>query len=217
MSTDSQRHWNEIYRTARAEELSWFQPHARVSLELTRLALPDKSAHILDVGGGASNFVDDLLADGYRRVTVLDLAPAALALARARLGPAAGRVTWIEADVLDLPIETASIDLWHDRAVFHFLTHPDQRAQYGAQVRRTVRSGGFVLVATFASDAPPRCSGLSVMRYTPEELHGAFGDGFELVASRREVHQTPREVAQPFTYCLCRFDPNDSGSATIGS
>lgn len=205
MATDAQRYWNKIYGGARAEELSWFQPQARVSMELTRLALPDKAAHILDVGGGASRFVDDLLADGYRHVTVLDLAPAALALARERLGPSAAQVTWLEADVLSLPLEAASVDLWHDRAVFHFLTAPDQRAQYLAQVRRTLRPGGFVLVATFANDGPPRCSGLPVMRYDAEGLHGEFGDGFELVATRREVHQTPREVAQPFTYCLCRF------------
>jgi SAM-dependent methyltransferase len=206
MSTDAQRHWNAIYGGTRADELSWFQAHDQISMELTRMAVPDHAAQILDVGGGASTFVDDLLAEGYRRVTVLDLAPIALAVARARMGAAADEVTWIEADVLSARFEAASVDLWHDRAVFHFLTAPKQRAQYVNQVRWTVRPGGYVLVATFASDGPPLCSGLPVARYDPEDLLRILGAGFELVASRREVHQTPRGVPQPFTYCLCRFD-----------
>ena len=211
MSTDARGHWNAVYGSKRAEELSWFQPHARVSLELARLALPDKSAPILDVGGGASRFVDDLLADGYRRITVLDLAPAGLALTRARLGAAAAQVTWVEADALSLPLPDASVDLWHDRAVFHFLTAPEERTRYVEQVRRVVRPGGFVLVATFASDAPPRCSGLPVVRYDPEDLHRVFGPDFEPVAERREVHLTPGGNPQPFTYCLYRFAPQPQG------
>ncbi|HEV8599068.1 MAG TPA: class I SAM-dependent methyltransferase [Gemmatimonadales bacterium] len=212
MSTDAQRHWNAIYGGTRAEELSWFQAHDRMSMELTRLGVPDHAAQILDVGGGASTFVDDLLAEGYRRVTVLDLAPTGLAVARERLGAAANQVSWVEADVLSAPFEAASVDLWHDRAVFHFLTAPNQRAQYVNQVRWAVRPGGYVLVATFASDGPPRCSGLPVARYDPEELHRVFGAGFELVASRREIHRTPRGVPQSFTYCLCRFDGSDKRS-----
>lgn len=206
MSADAQRHWNEIYGDTRAEELSWFQAHDQISMELTRLAVPDHAAQILDVGGGASTFVDDLLAEGYRRVTVLDVAPAGLAVARERLGAAANQVAWVEADVLSARLEAASVDLWHDRAVFHFLTALNQCRQYVNQVRWTVRPGGYVLVATFASDAPPRCTGLPVSRYDPEDLHRVLGVGFELIASRREVHQTPRGVRQPFTYCLCRFD-----------
>lgn len=212
MSTEAQPDWNAIYRGTRAEELSWFQAHDQISMELTRMAVPNHAAQILDVGGGASTFVDDLLAEGYQRVTVLDLAPTGLAVARERLGgAAANQVAWIEADVLSARLEAASVDLWHDRAVYHFLTAVKQRTQYDNQVRWTVRPGGYVLIATFASDAPARCSGLPVARYDPEDLHRVFGAGFELVASRREVHQTPRGVAQPFTYCLCRFDGSASG------
>ncbi len=206
MSTDAQRHWNEIYGGTRADELSWFQAHDLISMELTRLAVPDHSARILDIGGGASTFVDDLLAEGYHRITVLDLASAGLAVARERLGAAANQVTWIEADVLSARLEAASVDLWHDRAVFHFLIALNQCTQYVNQVRWTVRPGGYVLIATFATDAPPRCSGLPVSRYDPEDLHRVLGAGFELITSRKEVHHTPRGVRQPFTYCLFRFD-----------
>ena len=140
MSNESQRHWNAIYSGTRADDLSWFQPHDQVSMELTRMAVPDHAAHILDVGGGASRFVDDLLAEGYRWVTVLDLAGAGLAVARARLGAAADQVAWVEADVLSAPFEAASVDLWHDRAVFHFLTDTSQRTSASASPTPTIRA-----------------------------------------------------------------------------
>ena len=205
MSSETERHWNTVYDSKRAEEVSWFQSHAGISLELTRQAMPDRSARILDVGGGASHYVDDLLVEGYRNITVLDLVPAGLAIARARLGSGASTVGWVEADALHLPFRSGSIDFWHDRAVLHFLTEPEQRRQYVDQVRRTVRPGGYVMVATFARDGPPQCSGLPVARYEPGDLHATFGAGFGLVASRREMHRTPRGATQPFTYCLCRL------------
>ena len=139
-------------------------------------------------------------------MTVLDLSPAALERARRTLGAAASGVTWVEADVLAAALPPRQFDLWHDRAVFHFLTAPGDRARYVEQVRMCVKPGGHVLVATFAHDGPTRCSGLTVARYTVDGLHQEFGAGFRLVESVREEHVTPSGATQPFVYCLCRVE-----------
>lgn len=205
---DSKEHWEEIYKAKRATEVSWFQREARLSLQLIREAAPDRTSRIIDVGGGASTLIDGLVAAGYDSLTVLDLSSAALAQARARLGDAGKDVAWVEADILAVQFPPGAFDVWHDRAVFHFLTNPVDRERYVQQVRRAVRPGGYVLVATFAADGPTRCSGLDVARYSPEQLHGEFGTAFRLVRSAREDHVTPRGVHQAFTYCLCRYDPH---------
>ena len=173
-------------------------------MSLIRRVAPDRSAAIIDVGGGASTLVDGLLVEGYSSVTVLDVSSAALAEAYERLGGDAARVTWLEANVLHAALPASAYDVWHDRAVFHFLTEAEDRGRYVEQVRRSVRLGGHVIVATFASDGPTKCSGLEVARYAPEELHGEFGSDFQLVDSAREEHHTPTGVVQPFIYCLCR-------------
>lgn len=210
---DTRTHWEQVYREKGPEQCSWFQQEARLSLELITRVASSPDAAILDVGAGASTLVDGLLAAEYRRVAVLDLSGAALEQARRRVGPAAARVTWMEADVLSVPLAPASIDVWHDRAVFHFLTDEPSRARYVAQVRHAVRTGGHVLVATFAEDGPTRCSGLDVARYSAAALRGEFGDGFRIVESRREEHRTPSGAVQAFTYCLCRHQPATSESA----
>ena len=210
---DAKTHWEQVYRDKGPDQCSWFQQEARLSREFIELVAPDRDASILDVGAGASTLVDGLLASGYRDVAVLDLSAAALAQARARLGAAAARVTWMEADVLQVPLTPASLDVWHDRAVFHFLTEERSRAQYVAQVRHAVRPGGHVLVATFAEDGPTRCSGLEVARYSATALRGEFGQDFRVVESRREEHHTPWGAVQAFTYCLCRHQPLTSESA----
>lgn len=200
-------HWDAVYRTRATTEVSWFQPEARLSLQLIQRAAPLRSAPIIDVGGGASLLVDGLLAAGYHQLTVLDLSVAALDHARHRLGPAAARVEWREADVLTAQLPAASYAVWHDRAVFHFLTSAADRARYVAQVRHAVRPGAHVLVATFAPDGPTRCSGLEVSRYSAESLHGEFGHDFELLTSVSEEHLTPSGAQQAFVYCLCRYQP----------
>lgn len=210
---DRSAHWEQVYRTKRADEVSWFQAEARLSRHLIERVAPDRSARIIDVGGGASTLVDGLLAAGYRHLTVLDISPAALAIARARLGNAAGAINWIVGDVLAAPFAPASFDVWHDRAVFHFLTKSAERDDYVAQVRAAVKPSGHVLVATFAEDGPQRCSGLDVVRYSPERLHGAFGSAFALVESRREVHTTPSGARQAFTYCVCQIRTNGHSRA----
>jgi len=203
---DPKSHWEAIYGKKRPEEVSWYQPEATLSLELIRAVASLESA-IVDVGGGASTLVDGLLRAGYRQLTILDLSVSALSAAQRRLGASASLVSWREGDVLTTDLGVAPIDVWHDRAVFHFLTDVTDRERYIAQVRRAVRVGGHVLVATFAEDGPSRCSGLEVARYSPQGLHGAFGSDFRLIASRREEHLTPRGARQAFTYCLCRFEP----------
>ncbi|MBL8058862.1 MAG: class I SAM-dependent methyltransferase [Anaerolineales bacterium] len=197
-------HWENIYQTKAPTQVSWFQAHPQVSLSLIQRTQVQPTEPIIDIGGGAATLVDDLLANGYQAVTVLDLSAQALRLARQRLGPLAERVTWLEADIttVELPAQTYSV--WHDRAVFHFLTQPADRQRYVTAVRQAVRPGGFVIVATFAPDGPPRCSGLDVVRYSPESLHSEFGRGFELIDSARETHHTPAGGEQQFMYCFCR-------------
>lgn len=200
----SKDHWEQVYTTRPADTVSWFQAHAERSLRLIRDTGVRKDASIIDVGGGASTLVDDLLADGYTHLSVLDLSGAALAAARRRLGALAANVQWIEADITNATLPAHAYDVWHDRAVFHFLVTPADRAAYLRAVLRAVRPGGHVIVATFAEDGPAKCSGLPVQRYRAAELHAEFGDAFSLVHHEKEAHHTPSGAIQRFVYCYCR-------------
>ena len=197
-------HWEHIYQTKVPTQVSWYQEHALQSLQLIANTDIPKTAQIIDVGGGPSALVGDLLSNGYQHITVLDISAASLEAARQRLGLRANKVTWLEADILQTKLSHYHYDLWHDRAVFHFLTNSEDRKRYVNAVREAVKPGGHVIVATFASDGPERCSGLSVVRYEPESLHNEFGDGFTLLDSAHEVHQTPFGTEQKFIYCYCR-------------
>lgn len=201
---ESKEHWEQVYTAKAPTEVSWFQEHAELSLKLIRDAAVPMSASIIDVGGGASTLVDDLLAEGRDRLTVLDLSAVALATARDRLGARASSVQWIEGDILEAELPSQAYDVWHDRAVFHFLTRPDERAAYVRKVLHAVKPGGLVIVATFAADGPTRCSGLPVMRYAASELHAEFGEPFQLLGHARESHHTPAGGEQKFIYCFCR-------------
>jgi SAM-dependent methyltransferase len=207
---DSKAHWEHIYETKSPNQVSWFEPDATLSLALVRSVAPTREEAIIDVGAGASTFVDGLLTAGYHRITVLDLSAAALAHAQHRLGERTRTVQWREADVLDVALPANAFDVWHDRAVFHFLTRAVDRRAYVAQVRRALRPGGFALVATFATDGPSRCSGLEVARYSANSLHAEFGADFELLSSDQLMHMTPWGAEQPFMYCLCRYEPHAS-------
>lgn len=209
---DSKAHWEHVYRSKLPAQVSWYQTHAVRSLNLIRRVNPPPDGPIIDVGGGTSPLVDDLLDAGYQDITVLDLSPTALAEARARLGERAAQVVWVEADILNVPLATGRYSVWHDRAVFHFLTAPADRARYVAQVRRALRAGGILLIATFADDGPTRCSGLDVTRYSPDALHAEFGAGFRLLTSEREEHFTPTGARQAFVYCLCRVQEPDGAA-----
>lgn len=204
MNDAAKTHWNGVYAHKAADSVSWFQPHAEHSLDLIARTGLGRDAAIIDVGGGASTLADDLLAGGHTDLTVLDLSAAALHAAQARLGEAANRVSWIEADITEVELPAQRYDLWHDRAVFHFLTGEAQRAAYVRAVLRAVRPGGHVIVATFGEDGPLACSGLPVIRYSAQTLHAEFGAPFELLEHRRETHHTPAGAMQQFVYCYCR-------------
>ncbi len=197
-------HWQGVYERKSSDEVSWYRPHLERSLGFIRSAGLAPDARIVDVGGGASTLVDDLLAEGFRNVAVIDIADAALATARARLGAKAEQVDWIVGDVTTPLLEPNTVDFWHDRAVFHFLTDTDARAAYLAQVARCVRPGGQVLVATFGLDGPEKCSGLPVTRYDADGIHAVFGDTFEKLGDDSETHATPWGSTQSFVYCFCR-------------
>lgn len=200
----SKEHWEAIYTSRPADGVSWFQKHAELSSQLIGETGVPTSASIIDVGGGASTLVDDLLDNGFSKITVLDLSATALAAARQRLGGRSYAVRWMQANILEVQLPKDAYDVWHDRAVFHFLTSAEERAAYVKQVLRSVRPEGHVIVATFAEDGPTRCSGLPVVRYSPEELHAEFGVSFRLLRSVKESHHTPFGTVQKFIYCYCR-------------
>ncbi len=198
-----ERHWRRVWEEKEAKRVSWYEPVPVTSLELIRLAGLDAGAPIVDVGGGASTLVDHLLAEGRRDLTVLDVAAAAFEAAGARLGERAAAVSWEVADVTRWR-PPRRFALWHDRAVFHFLVEEDEREAYRAVLDRALAADGRAVVATFAPDAPPRCSGLPVMRYDAAALARAFAGLLVPVAERRHLHLTPTGARQPFTYLLFR-------------
>ena len=198
-------HWEHIYATKSPGDVSWFQEHAELSLRLIRDTRVPLTAAIIDVGGGASTLVDDLLQSGYSQLTVLDVAASALAAAQRRLGARANALQWVEANITEASLPAHAYDVWHDRAVFHFLTSLHDRHAYVRAVLQAVKPGGHVIVATFAEDGPTRCSGLPVMRFRPDELHAEFGAPFVLLHHEKEAHPTPSGTVQMFVYCYCRL------------
>lgn len=203
-------HWEQVYKTRGDTELSWFQARPTVSLELIDSLLP-RPRSAIDVGGGQSALAGAMMDRGFDRVTVLDISRAAIERGRARLGPRADRVGWIVGDVLESEIADA-FDLWHDRAVFHFLSSPEERRRYVAAASRAVAPGGHAIVATFAPTGPEKCSGLPVCRYDAAGLAREFGGSFEMVSAATEGHVTPWGKNQDFTYVvLRRVRPAETG------
>ncbi len=194
-------HWEKVYRTRHATEVSWYRPHLERSLAIIEAIGADQNACVLDVGSGASTLVDDLLAKGYRQLSVLDLSEAALRAARDRLGALDNPVIWLHGDVRTIALEPQSIDVWHDRAVFHFLTDEADRTAYVSQLVRALKPHGHLVIATFALDGPARCSGLPVVRYDAAGLQQVFGEAFRLEAQAADTHDTPGGSVQPFVYC----------------
>ncbi len=195
------KHWETVYETKAPTEFSWYQLHPSKSLQLIKETAADRKASIIDVGGGASTLVDHLLEVGFANLTVFDLSAKALATSKQRLGKQAERVNWVEGDVTNALLPEASYDIWHDRAAFHFLTDEQDREQYRKGLARALRPKGSLIVATFASDGPERCSGLDVVRYSVKSLQQEFGDDFQLMDSAEEKHQTPFGKEQKFIYC----------------
>ena len=201
---EAKSHWERVYRTRQPDEVSWYRPHLDVSLGLITAAVTNRDASIVDVGGGEATLVDDLLDLGYRDLAVLDISETALGVAQARLGREADNVKWLCGDVTTYPFERSLLDVWHDRAVFHFLTERASREAYVRQVTWAVKPQGHVIVATFGPEGPTQCSGLEVVRYDPHGLHEQFGTSFRLIEHRSELHRTPSGRIQQFVYCFCR-------------
>lgn len=200
-----QAHWQQVYETKATDAVSWYQPVPQPSADLLSLTGATPESGIIDIGGGASTLVDWLLCKGFRDVTVLDLSEAALAAAQARLGAAASAATWIAADVTEWR-PARHYDIWHDRAAFHFLTDPGDRASYVERLRTALRPGGHAVIGTFAPDGPEKCSGLPVQRHDAETLSAVLGEGFRLVDSRRHEHVTPWGSVQRFHFGTFRRD-----------
>ncbi len=196
-------HWERAHARRPAERLSWFEPVPHTSLALIERAAPHRGAAIVDVGGGVSTLVDHLLDRGYARVTVADISRRALDVARRRLGVRAGRVRWLCADVLE-GLAGGPWDVWHDRAVFHFLVGPADRHRYFEAVAKATRPGAHLIVATFHATGPPRCSGLPVQRYDAATLAREWAPLARVVEVRHTVHVTPAGVRQPFVYAWMR-------------
>ena len=203
---DTKTHWEKVYTTKAPNAVSWYRTHLETSLALIERAVDVRSTSIIDVGGGESTLIDDLLLRGCRNITVLDVSQTAIDLTKSRLGSAAEQVRWLVADITEIELEPLAYDLWHDRAVFHFLTAPEQRIAYVRQVARSVKPGGHVIVSTFGPEGPTKCSGLEVMRYDADSLHREFGARFRLIESSKELHHTPFGTTQEFLYCYCRID-----------
>jgi SAM-dependent methyltransferase len=203
--TDRQEHWENVYGTKAADAVSWYRPHLETSLSWVERFAPDRDARVIDVGGGESTFADDLIARGYQRVTVLDISKTALEASQARLRSAAAGMEWIAADITRAELPSGAYDIWHDRAVFHFLTAAEDRAAYRERVRRSLRRGGHVIIATFGPEGPLKCSALEVCRYDADSLRRELGDEFRMVESLTEIHQTPFGTSQQFVYCCLHF------------
>jgi len=202
MTENATAHWDTVYGTKAADEVSWFQRQPTTSQRLLALAVSPRGA-VIDVGAGASTVADGLLDAGWPDVTVLDVSPKAVALVRERLRERAKSVSFVVADVLSWNPER-TYDAWHDRAVFHFLVRPDHREQYVATASRAVRSGGLLVLGTFAADGPTQCSGLPTARYDADKLAAVFASDFSMEHSEREEHLTPGGGVQPFTWAVLR-------------
>ena len=203
---DAKTHWEKVYTTKEPEKVSWYRAHLETSLALIERASHSQSASVIDIGAGESTLVGDLLEKGYEHITVLDVSQTAFDVTKKRLGPLAEQVNWIVADITQVELEPLAYDVWHDRAVFHFLTSTAQRAAYVRNVARTVKPGGHVIVSTFGPEGPTKCSGLEVMRYDAKSLHNEFGVRFSLVESFKELHNTPFGTTQQFLYCYCKVE-----------
>ncbi len=197
-------HWDTVYSKAEPDAVSWYRAHLDTSLRFI-LGTAGTHAAIIDVGGGHSTLVDDLLELGYRNITVCDVSEVALDRTKLRLGNAAELVKWQAGDILTTDLPERRYDIWHDRAVFHFLANPDQRLAYVQQITRAMKPGGHVVIATFGPQGPLKCSGLQVCRYDADSLAGIFGSRFKLKEALLEMHETPFATTQQFLYCQFEF------------
>ena len=201
----NQQYWDAVYETKARDSVSWYAPRLSTSISLIqRVTAANKSAPIIDIGAGQATLVDELLADGFSDLSALDISGEAIAKSKHRLGPAHERVGWYCADITTASLPANRFDVWHDRAVFHFLTLAPHRERYMAQARDAVRPGGHMVLATFGPDGPLQCSGLPVVRYDSTQLAAVFKDAFELTENALENHTTPAGKNQQFLYAVLR-------------
>jgi SAM-dependent methyltransferase len=199
---DKVQHWNEVYTAKQADKVGWYTPHLNTPLNWIQDLNLESNAAIIDVGGGASTLVDDLLEVGHGDISVLDLSRHAIQITQERLGSRAGLVTWLEGDATEAELPTQRYRLWHDRAVFHFLIRPAEQQKYRTALLNALQLDGFVIIGTFSPDAPPQCSGLPVQRYSVDTLSEFFGREFKLKRHLYEPHFTPWGTEQSYVYCL---------------
>ncbi len=197
-------HWEQVYSDNQTKNLGWYTPHLQTSLSWIKELELGAEAPIIDVGGGASTLVGDLLDANYRSITVLDISARALSSVKESLGKKAELVNWLEGDINLFELPSQYYELWHDRAVFHFLTAPELQSQYRDKLLNALKPGGHLIIGTFATEAPPRCSGLPVQRYCQEQLESTLGTGFKLKQHKHELHITPGGVEQMYLYCHFR-------------
>lgn len=196
------KHWEKIYATRTIDSVGWYASHLETSIRwISELKLAAEDP-IIDVGGGASTLVDDLLASGNSKLTVLDLSENAIHVTKKRLGKLSSSVTWLQEDVTEARLLPRQYSLWHDRAVFHFLVEPNMQQKYRDVILKALKKGGYFIIGTFTIGAPPQCSGLPVQRYTPELLCETFGKEFQLKRLQYEIHKTPSGSEQAYVYCL---------------
>ncbi|WP_027581017.1 class I SAM-dependent methyltransferase [Bradyrhizobium sp. Ai1a-2] len=202
-SEDRHAHWQDVYSKKAENEVSWFQENPAPSIELIMQVGATRASPIIDIGGGASRLVDDLIDKGFEDVTVLDVSEAALQVARSRLGDRAAKVDWIVTDITTWE-PSRTYEIWHDRAAFHFLTGENDRAAYVKRLKQALKAGGHAIIATFALDGPERCSGLPVVRYDAEGLGRILGPAFQLTDRRQHRHATPWGAEQSFQFSVFR-------------
>ena len=202
---EKEHHWQHVYSTRDTNRVSWFTPHLDCSLALIKQYAPHLSDGIIDVGGGASTLVDDLLAAGYQNLSVLDISESALQISRQRLGGAADKVCWLQGDITSIPLPQKKYTVWHDRAVFHFLVQEDEQQGYVKQLAHALQPGGHAVIATFGPDGPTACSDLPTARYDAALLSKTLGDAFLLQESKLEVHTTPFATTQQFLYACFKY------------
>ncbi len=201
---DSKSHWEHVYQTKAPDAVSWYVPHLKTSLNFIVRAARSREQAVIDVGGGEATLVEDLLQQGFTNLTVFDLSETTLKVARMRVGARSEGVKWVVGDVLNVELPKEAFDIWHDRAVFHFLTKADDRVRYVQQALTALKPGGYAIVGSFGPKGPEQCSGLSVCRYDTDSLHAEFGGNFQLLDSILEQHITPWDRRQQFVYCFCR-------------
>lgn len=200
MTTERKTHWENIYRSKKLEEVSWYQPTPKISLEFIAAASLPKNAKIIDVGGGDSFLVDYLLDLGFTDISVLDISENALLRAQKRLGARADQVTWMVSDILEFKPQQ-SYDLWHDRAAFHFLTTETEIEKYVSIASKAVANQGHLIIGTFATDGPEKCSGIRIQQYSDALLSNQFSTYFDRISCRTETHKTPFDTTQNFVFC----------------